>query len=379
MRPRLHLFFPENDLALASDLERYTPPVAAVKLRKAGATLPMWYGASGDSVLVQGVDAQWLKVVRERFGVDVEPYNHCTCGLEPSPWGWSKASRCVFSDIGFNTEQLPDDASLEYMRQLSHRRTAAEVASRLAAILPFDIAAPAIELTTEKQIKDFVIAHRGGSVLKLPWSSSGRGVIATDASQFSVQETIFAGMLRRQGSVMAEPRMRKVADFAMLFTMDDNAVCRFDGFSLFNTAKLGSYTGNVLAPQSELESTINAMLPVGQLSAVRSALGVVLSDVASGYRGPLGVDMMVVEADGYSLAPVVEINFRMTMGHVCHRFYERHVVAGRRGTYTVSSASPGKPSGIIAADALAGRIDHGRIDLAQPGADFSFLVSITAT
>ena len=174
---------------------------------------------------------------------------------------------------------------------------------------------------------------------------------------------------------MAEPHMKKVTDFAMLFSMGDGE-CRFVGFSLFNTAKLGSYTGNILAPQAELERTIEALLPPGQLAAVRAELAAVLADVAGAYRGPLGVGMMVVEADAYSLAPVVEINFRMTMGHVCHRLYEQHIVPGRRGTFTIAPASPESPSGIIAADTLATRLDHGRLDLAQPASPFSFLITL---
>jgi len=54
---------------------------------------------------------------------------------------------------------------------------------------------------------------------------------------------MFEGMLRRQGSVMAEPRMKKLLDFAMLFTINESGKCSFDGYSVFNNVQFGSYAG----------------------------------------------------------------------------------------------------------------------------------------
>ena len=43
---KLHIFNPENDLALAANVARYTPPPAAVSLRLSGALLPLWWAAT---------------------------------------------------------------------------------------------------------------------------------------------------------------------------------------------------------------------------------------------------------------------------------------------------------------------------------------------
>ena len=76
---------------------------------------------------------------------------------------------------------------------------------------------------------------------------------------------------------------------------------------------------------------------------------------------------------GYSLVPVVEVNLRMTMGHVCHRFYRDHVVPGRKGRFTVAQS---QGSGIIDCETRGGRIIKGRVDMAQPGSDFSFVAEV---
>ena len=156
----------------------------------------------------------------------------------------------------------------------------------------------------------------------------------------------------------------------MLFTLDAGQ-CRFDGYSVFRTEQLGSYAGNVLASQEALAAGLYALCPQTQLEAVRDALCAIIEEVAGdAYEGPLGVDMMLVDNPGYMLAPVVEINFRMTMGHLCRIFYSRYVAAGAEGTFSVF---PKVSEGRFDADVFNGRIRGGTVDLAQPGSDFSFL------
>ena len=47
----LHLFNPENDLALALGCRHYTPPPHAVAIHNAGALLPMWWAEKEDRVI----------------------------------------------------------------------------------------------------------------------------------------------------------------------------------------------------------------------------------------------------------------------------------------------------------------------------------------
>ena len=99
--PRVHLFYPENDLALARDIARYTAPPAAVKLRRAGLTLPLFYGNPDDSFIAQGVNSQWFRKINDAFSPGISIWRDQTGGVQHAPWGWSKASRQYFLDLGF--------------------------------------------------------------------------------------------------------------------------------------------------------------------------------------------------------------------------------------------------------------------------------------
>lgn len=375
MSRHLHIFLPENDLALACDKAGYTPPPAAAQLRRSGATLPMWYCDDRDVVAVQGVNAGWLRKMRDTFGLGAALFDGNADSLVPAPWGWSRATRKILTDLGFGPAQLPDDSTLAMIRDISHRRTAAAAARLLAERLPFTVAPAAEEIRCADELRRFSERTPGGTVLKLPWSSSGRGLTVITADRLESRIASVEGMIRRQGSVMAEPLMDKRLDFAMLFTMTDGG-CDFDGYSLFRNNKLGAYAGNVLATQEELETAISAFIPRERLDAVRTELPSVLTAVAPHYRGPLGVDMMAVEADGYAIAPVVEINFRMTMGHVSRLLYSRHIAQGARGTYSVQPADAALRHESMKCSVHDGRLTGGTIDLAQPGSDFSFVVTI---
>ena len=116
-----------------------------------------------------------------------------------------------------------------------------------------------------------------------------------------------------------KPRVyEKVMDFAMEFTATESGI-RYEGLSLFATNN-GAYTGNILATENVKREMISRYYPVCLLDIVREKI-IAFLDLAD-YRGPFGIDMMFVRAEGASktsqllLHPCVEINLRRTMGHV---------------------------------------------------------------
>lgn len=364
--PSLHLFYPENDLALARDIERYTAPPAAVRLRNAGETLPLWYGADGDRFVASGVNAAWLDGMKDRFGIDIDVFDYRPECYRPAPWGWSKASRGIYSRLGFGAGNLPDDAALDRLRMLSHRRTAAAVARRLQAAT--GIGSPAVEVRSADALQE-LLRSEPRLLVKLPWSSSGRGMVAVDTSTFEAQRPMIEGMIRRQGSVMAERHYDKALDFAMLFRMAAGR-CEAAGLSVFETAGLGIYTGNILASETRLRSLVCDKTGTAQFDAVAQALPAILEDViGDSYDGPLGVDMLAT-ADG-ELVPVVEINLRMTMGHLCARFYERYVADGATGHFTVTTDRPADTSTVRNT-----RLHSGTLPLNPPATSFTFTATI---
>lgn len=352
-RPRLWLFNPENDIALAHGSARFTPPMAAVQLARSGATLPFWLADKGDRVLCRGVNDRWLADIQSRFGIEAEPWDGST-DLAPSPWGWSHAARQTFIEAGFDPSQLPSDNELDTLRRLSHRRTSALVANALQPLLPFAIWPAAREAFTTDDIAAAVAA--GPCVVKAPWSSSGRGIAFVDADTLPKQLSRFAGTIRRQGSVMVERQARRLLDFAMLFDYSYGH-CQFVGYSVFDTMTTGAYTGNYVEPQDRLLDRITAHVPAEHIVRLQTAMPQALAaTLGTDYRGPVGVDMLVADTpDGPMLHAVVEVNLRYTMGRVAIALHQR---TGRVGRFTITPGTASTTSSAIC--------------LTPPGADFAF-------
>ncbi|MDE6277874.1 MAG: hypothetical protein K2M06_07180 [Muribaculaceae bacterium] len=362
---RLHIFYPQNDLALAQNLENYTAPAAATVLARSGAGLPMWYGEGGDEFVSEGVNARWLNEMRDTFGCEVSPWRHETEGIMPAPWGWSRASRRYFRRLGFGGDAMPDDCTLDRLRELSGRRSACILGRALAAEGLMPEAMVAEEIRNEAEAREYTLRHPD-ALFKLPWSSSGRGQIRVNGEcDFEARRQAIAGALRRYGFLTAEPfHRKKIMDFAHLFEANGGKV-EYAGLSIFKTADNGDYAGNVLAS----EEMLRAMLEGGdaetgaQLEAIADVQCRALEALLDGdYEGPLGVDMMTVEGDdgGRKIVACVELNLRMTMGHVARRLHEHYCEPGSMGRFYIEGGATGRAG---EAETKDGRLRRGLLRL----------------
>ena len=315
----LHIFNPEHDIALASDLSNFTAPRAGRKLRTDLAFLPAMWAAEGDAVLVddaeQALDGYRRLLpdtsVHARF-VTKEQLSHL--GVQRvEPWGWDRALRAQL--LRYGVETVPSEDYIAMVRQLSHRRTAAQL---LPSLRIDGTVGEAVECCTLQQVEECQ-ARWGQVVVKAPWSSSGRGVRFYDAARLMDNEELIMNnwvrnVLKTQGSVMVEPFYEKVMDFGMEFTADASTGIHYEGLSLFHTVR-GAYVGNIVATEAEKQQMLCHYLPEELLEQVRQLI--IANLRLADYCGPFGVDMMVVASDGdYLLHPCVEINLRRTMGHV---------------------------------------------------------------
>ncbi len=192
---------------------------------------------------------------------------------------------------------------------------------------------------TELSQVEPLVCGWGETLLKAPFSGSGKGLRQGRGTWTPALANWCSRVMRGQGGVVVEPLYNKVEDFAMEFRVEDDEVT-FAGYSLFRTDGNGAYKGNLLATDAEIESRLARYVDVEALHALRcewlQALRQWLFGV--GYRGYLGVDMMVcrfAEAPIYRIHPCVEINLRMNMGVVARLFHDRFVEEGRTGTFTV--------------------------------------------
>ena len=332
---KLHIFNPEHDIALATNVKRFTAPHAARQLRSEMGFLPALWAADGDVVMVDDIraaehrlrhlkrycadvslvslnDASSLQLLHSRLG-EID-------GVEP--WGWDSAVVETLQKAGVPQTLIPDANRLEVMRQLSNRRWAA------SQLLPVVVGADD-QMTGESWYYDnfnelsVKVSDDGSYVMKAPWSSSGRGIrYLTNRDHWLRNQTWARNVIERQGGIMLEPYYNKVKDFGMEFTAHADGSVTYDGLSLFQTIN-GAYSGSIIdteaAKQLMLERYVSAQL----LETARNAICDELSRKLCGaYQGPLGVDMMIV-SDGdnrFLLHPCVELNLRRTMGHVALSF-----------------------------------------------------------
>lgn len=367
----LHLFNPENDLALAFGGERYTPPPYAVALHRDGAALPVWYADDGDSVLWPDANEAWLSRVCREYDIDVA--TAISADATPRPWGWSRDARSRFADAGVAPMQLPDDATLDNLRRLSGRQMTVHVMGRLHEMLDIPLPPVPFIATTDDELVGHVASRPMGCFIKAPWSSSGRGVI--DTTLLSPQELRrrVEGTIRRQGCMTCEDRLDKIQDFAMLFHSDGKRV-EYHGMSYFFTERATAYAGNLMLPDAEIMQRLN--VTGRELSPISAALTEILTDMlGDAYTGYLGVDMLTYRAPDGSrrIAPCIEINLRMTMGVVAMLWRDRHLSPDARAILRVARQSthplPHTPPVI-----KGHRLLSGLQPLTPPGTTFSLTV-----
>ena len=284
MNCELSIFNPEHDLALADGTSNYTPPRVARQLRK---------------------DLEWISSLWKDEG-------------KVTVWGWDKAIVRELRQKGVPQELLPTEAQIDAIRTLSNRSLAVELLRELSDLE--GVTGYSEVCHSYEEVVAFARKH-GATIVKAPWSSSGRGVkqFAVHNSQCTVQnlKPFILNTIARQGTIVAEVKCDKVMDFALEYTADNQGRVHYEGLSLFNNVG-EAYKGNLLMPEKEKRQMLAEYIPLDLMEMVseriKKFLEPRLKDV---YTGPFGVDMMVCSADsGYLLNPCVEINLRRTMGHV---------------------------------------------------------------
>ncbi len=327
---KLHIFNPEHDLALASNLRQFTAPHAGRQLRSDLAFIPALWAEEGDLVLVDDIDNARDKVRhlgvkladKVEFITKVQLQHMLKTEFLDSvhPWGWDLSLKGELEHLGVAEIMLPTDDILNKVRAISSREWAAKHLQR------------GVEYVSEVARVKELIRSWGKAVIKAPWSSSGRGVKYVSAEEFRTGgdypsfERWVGNIIFRQGGVTVEPYYNKVKDFGMEFEVRDGKVA-YRGLSLFNTIK-NAYSGNILASEEEKVEMMADYIDQEQLEVIRQHIIDVLQPVLKDiYSGPFGVDMMICSKDengeyaeatkmGYGVVSCIELNLRRNMGHV---------------------------------------------------------------
>lgn len=332
---KLHIFNPEHDIALATNVKRFTAPHAARQLRSEMGFLPALWASDGDMVMVDDIKAAEHRLNRlKRYAANVSLVSLNNASslqlLQPhldeiesiEPWGWDSGVAEILQKAGLPQKLIPHTKHMEDIRQLSNRRWAA------SNMLPEVRRADDLMMGESWYIKDFnelslKVSGSGCYVMKAPWSSSGRGIrYLTHPDHWLRNQTWARNIIERQGGIMVEPYYNKVKDFGMEFLAHADGSVTYEGLSLFQTIN-GAYSGSIIDTEAEKQMILERYVPAQLLETTLNTISEVLShNLKNRYQGPLGVDMMIVaDADNQlRLHPCVELNLRRTMGHVALSF-----------------------------------------------------------
>ena len=326
----LLVFNPEHDYALADNQPQYVTLRSAAQF--AYDCAPFMQYLTEDEAVVLDAYRPFGKEFQKIF----DPMEDADRITKVTPWGWDAAVVYQLRRIGIADRLLPSDAQLSKLRELAHRKTAITAMEFLRDKHPHPehLPAPPSYLTEIQQVEEFV-KRIPDVIFKSPYSGNGRGHLYAhgDCSPTLLRQC--AGVLRRQGGLIAERMYAVVQDFAMEFRCHDGQA-DFLGYSLFRTEHYG-YGGNLLLPDNAILSLLSQNIDIQEIMQTKALVQDFLRHhIAPHYDGVAGVDMFVYQEDGtYKLHPFVEVNLRMTMGLAAHEIFRRHCHPDARGTFRI--------------------------------------------
>ncbi len=324
---KLFIFNPEHDLILAYNRANITLPHVVQEFRQNMGFLPSLWAKDGDCVLVDDI-AYALKAVKGVSSLRSDVLFLTRDDLKKlyfssiEPWGWNEDLVLMLKASGIREDLLPKKETLSLIRELSSRRTSKEALSYLREGITHLTLGESFYTESFSEVNDLLKKY-GKIIVKALWSSSGRGL--RYVSKYDGIDESTSGWIKRmileQKGVMVEPYYCKVQDFAMEFFSDAKGGISYQGLSIFD-ASSGRYLGNIVAGEERKLSLLTKYIKKDVILYVRKRIEEYFSKLFfQRYSGPFGIDMMVVThpfASGFLLHPCVEVNLRMTMGHVAN-------------------------------------------------------------
>lgn len=320
---KLHIFNPEHDIALAYDKRYQIVPHAAKELRMNLGFIPSLWADDGDCVLVD--DVQYAIKASSRLGVhkaDVlflsDEQLKGAVFDEIVPWGWDRCLHTQLQDADVNPDILPTEEQLQLIRLLSNRSQTVDALPFIRKGIEEGTCGENRYCTTLSHVFD-MMNEWGDVVVKAPWSSSGRGLRYVHGECSASTHGWIRRVISTQGGVMVEPYYNKVKDFGMEFHSYGDGTIAYCGLSLFDTVN-GTYSGNVISDEDYKMEMLGKYVSEELINVIKQKCEKCFGSLfRNKYKGPFGVDMMIVarnDAGGFAVHPCVEVNLRRTMGHV---------------------------------------------------------------
>lgn len=234
------------------------------------------------------------------------------------PWAWSPDAAELLRG---NASQVSPSVAWQWREAMPAEWLSKEIGVRLLERLGV-VERGDICRTVEAAMTVIISMLESGRVLvKGAFGCAGRDHLRVDAGEETQAGEWVTRVLADHGCVVVERWRERVADFSVLYEMDDDKV-DLVGMTVMENDERGRFLGSRVAPKwgSLLDPEVAAFLyrEAQVMDWYQEKIPTVLSEILPGYVGPLGVDAMVFrEVDGtLGWSPVVELNVRMTMGRV---------------------------------------------------------------
>ena len=359
----------------AGDPLHYTPPRLIRQMRSALWSLPLW----AVPVWLDG-DSWWV----HPFSESLSPYltdrelSHIAKGdvgdSELILWGHERSlAHSLAKQYGLcggeACSELPQELMPCWTRAASARffesYSSVPWRSRVAMIT---------------QVEELAkLLTQGACLVKLPYSSSGRGLWRINQLDCQLEGTL-RKLLQRHGTLLVEPQLNKLQDYGAEYYIDEAGEVQFVGLCAFETDGQGRYLESLCqAPEETLRQLTESLSDPNELTQALAQHRAYLSrEVAPYYHGAVGIDLLTYRPDEVSsrtaLHPWVEINLRYTMGHYALDLYRKRVPQGSLDQYRFGILSAPRAKALLStADVptldAAGRLCSGLLPLTATDLD----------
>lgn len=352
-----------HEVALeAGDALHYTPPRLIRQMRSALWSLPLW----AVPVWLDG-DSWWV----HPFSESLSPYltdrelSHIAKGdvgdSELILWGHERSlAHSLAKQYGLcggeACSELPQELMPCWTRAASahffEKYSSVPWRSRVAMIT---------------QVEELAkLLTQGACLVKLPYSSSGRGLWRINQLDCQLEGTL-RKLLQRHGTLLVEPLLDKLQDYGAEYYIDEAGEVQFVGLCAFETDGQGRYLESLCqAPEETLRQLTESLSDPDELTQALAQHRAYLSrEVAPYYRGAVGIDLLTYRPDGVSsrtaLHPWVEINLRYTMGHYALDLYRERVPQGSYDQYRFGILSAPRAKALLSTANAPTLDDAGRL------------------
>ncbi len=324
----------------------YTPPRSTLAALTDLETVPMVFARESDVVLVRKAPRSAFldQLARAGFalprfqGADLErtPWpaprsvgpiaELCPWGASPRTEAFSRTARTRVSEAGGVRWR-------ESIRGLYDKRTMVALAARLVddpLWCPASLRPRIAEdwASVENARAEFErLGH--GTRVKAVFGAAGRGQrVLRDLAD---DRPFVEAQLRRAGALVVEPEFDIAAQISVRLEADD-AGARVTSLGRGGSTPAGQFDYAVVGPfDAGLDATVRRWLrgdgrDPERLKRMAQAVADVVSGatVDAGFVGPVGVDALLVHTQqGLRLRPMIDLNPRLTMGHVAQALRDR--------------------------------------------------------